>query len=134
MVGATMIAPVNCNPHCDCAQRLIRCQRAAFDEQQAALRPETPSMVIPASLANDPVERLEQLASRLTRNELLAALEREFPATMGIAPGIPDDSPVELHEFTPEENAAFDRANKHLLLVRAFRDCELDCGCWSPQA
>lgn len=104
-----MIAPTNCNPDCDCAQRMVRCRRAA-----------PPPMVIPASLAppcgtpdqygwsccgSDPCKRrraveaairkdweqhqdyeLEGVIPDMTVDGPLAELEKEFSATMGIVP------------------------------------------------
>lgn len=71
-----MIAPVNCNPYCDCAQRLVRCERAAQVEARHLTPHEQELMHRALRVSSEPVkapyrptaaqvkERLDQLPER----------------------------------------------------------------------
>jgi hypothetical protein len=125
-----MIAPVNCNSDCDCAQRLIRCRKAP--------QIRAPSMVIPASLAVTPVETGLEMrppqASKMKMEEILAVEAGDACALAAREAAIVKDWE---HNGDYEINAdlvARVRDRRHQSLVKAFRECDLDCGMWSPSA
>lgn len=65
-----MIAPTNCNPYCDCAQRLVRCQRAApveFTVNNESNTPELTARIIERRI--DASHIIEKVKAEKAMNE-----------------------------------------------------------------
>lgn len=112
-----MIAPTNCNPDCDCAQRMVRCERAGSVDRDYFV---------------------EHMREYLNDLEKRGAVET-------VITGTPSREPIGKYEIKDariiQRRADASKAIKavrderlHGCLVRAFRTCELDCGMWSDNA
>ena len=148
-----MIAPVNCNPHCDCAQRLVRCERAAqadkvIDRLVAdGIAPLQPGEPIPdtecrvrnpehvrAAIIKDWEQHQDyELEGLLKVGDLSADLDHQWDGQKWVR--LPDPPPMvipaslaattyQLPAPQPTPPSLSDR------LVAAFRACELDCADW----
>lgn len=107
-----MIAPVNCNPDCDCAQRLVRCQKAVELEWRDG------HWVVVREMAS--IDKEEEMrpprASKMKMEEILAVTE-------GDACAVTPYFKLETKVSSPRER-----------LIHAFRTCSLDCAMWSDNA
>jgi len=127
-----MIAPVNCNPHCDCAQRLVRCERAAqadkvIDRLVAdGIAPLQPGEPIPDTECR--VRNPEHVRAAIIKDweqhgdyELDGVIADPPPM---VIPASLAATTYQLPAPQPTPPSLSDR------LVAAFRACELDCADW----